>query len=86
MSDSIDPVGAASATADPAIHPTTAHAATPSATAASGDTTAEVTAPDGAITIVVTDAQGLVLSTTVIEPADAQPPTEPPHHMFSVTA
>jgi hypothetical protein len=89
MSESIDSIGATPAVVGNGIP--TVNAATSDATTLSPDettrtlTTEELAQPNGAITIVVMDAQGQVISTTTIDPSTPHE-IEQEHQLLSITA
>ncbi|MGI4943579.1 MAG: hypothetical protein ACRYHQ_23940 [Janthinobacterium lividum] len=90
MSGSIDAISGTSAAynaAEPVISPiAAAESDSSSATASSADTTSEVAKADGSVTVVVTDAQGEIISSTTLQAAPAQAQTAQPVHVLSLEA
>lgn len=92
MSGSIDAISDMSAAYDaagPIISPVAAaESESSSATAGSADTTSEVAQANGSVTVVVTDAQGEIISSTILQAAPAQDQTTQaqPLHVLSLEA
>ena len=87
MSDSIDAIGSA---ITPVAAPETAQFAHPSPTTSSyADTTTEVPRADGTVVVIVTDAQGEVVSSTTVHNQTAAASTAvqaAPTHVLSFEA